>query len=56
MSGYRVYITAKDNELLGDILFNDVSFSEDDDQIEDKNRLINKLLDLEDQERINRCK
>ena len=44
MSGYRVYITAKDYELLVDLLRNDVYLSDDDEREAEKEAVIDKLL------------
>ena len=53
-SGYRVYITAKDRELLSDIFNNDVHYSrreeeEEPERIKEKERVIQKVLGTLDQ-------
>lgn len=52
MSGYRVYISAKEREVLLDLLANDINFSELDKHIQEKEKLISKLLDNQDQKSI----
>lgn len=43
-SGYKLYITVKESELIQDLLANDVFIAEDDPLKEQKEKLIEKLL------------
>ncbi len=49
VSGYRVYINAKERETLVDLISNDLQLSNLDEHLKEKEKLIAKLLDHQDQ-------